>query len=322
MKIFKDCTEGQVTQAAQALRDGHLVAFPTETVYGLGADASNASAVSRVYEVKGRPKDHPLIVHISSENQMSKWASDIPDYAFELARIFWPGPMTLILPRTNLAEDFLTGGQTNVGLRVPSHPISLRLLGKFESLGGNGIAAPSANRFGAVSPTTMNAVIQELGTYLSESDFVLDGEQSTVGIESSIIDCTKTIPRILRPGAITSDMIEGAININVSQISSDEHLRTSGMHVTHYAPKAKVVIDELLQPGDGLIALSAVPTPTGVTRLASPENVEAFAKDLYHALRKADLSGLARVCIILPKGDGLEIAIRDRVIRAAASLRH
>jgi L-threonylcarbamoyladenylate synthase len=244
MKFFKDHTEDQITQAAQALMHGHLVAFPTETVYGLGADASNASAVSRVYEVKGRPKDHPLIVHISSVNQITHWASEIPDYAFELAANFWPGPMTLILPRTELAKDFLTGNQNNVGLRIPSHPVALELLRKFEELGGKGIAAPSANRFGAVSPTTANAVIQELGEYLNESDLILDGDQSLVGIESSIIDCTKAIPCILRPGSVTSEMIIDLINLDVSQISSDRNLRTAGMHVSHYAPNAKVVFDE------------------------------------------------------------------------------
>ena len=321
MKIFKDCTEDQITQAAQALIDGHLVAFPTETVYGLGADASNASAVSRVYEVKGRPKDHPLIVHISSVNQFTHWASEIPDYAFELATRFWPGPMTLILPRSPLAKDFITGNQNSVGLRVPSHTAALKLLSKFESLGGKGIAAPSANKFGAVSPTTADAVIQELGEYLNESDLILDGDQSLVGIESSIIDCTKTLPCILRPGSITSDMIKVVLNLDVSQVDSDGRLRTSGMHLSHYAPKAKVVIGEKIQPGDGLIALAAVPTPAKVIRLASPNCDKEFARDLYQALRNADSLDLERVSIILPKGDGLATAIRDRVERAAANLK-
>lgn len=322
MKIFKDCTEDQITQAAQALIDGHLVAFPTETVYGLGADASNASAVSRVYEVKGRPKDHPLIVHISSQNQMAHWTSEIPDYALELARTFWPGPMTLILPRSPLAKDFITGSQNSVGLRIPSHPLALKLLRKFESLGGKGIAAPSANRFGAVSPTTAEAVIQELGEYLKANDLLLDGYQSLVGIESSIIDCTKTVPCILRPGSITSEMIKAILNVDVSQVNSDGHLRTSGMHLSHYAPNAKVVIDAKIQPGDGLIALAAIPTPAKVIRLASPNGDEEFARDLYQALRKADSLGLERVSIILPKGEGLATAIRDRVVRAAGSLMH
>lgn len=322
MKIFKDCTEDQITQAAQALIDGHLVAFPTETVYGLGADASNASAVSRVYEVKGRPKDHPLIVHISSQNQMAHWTSEIPDYALELARTFWPGPMTLILPRSPLAKDFITGNQNSVGLRIPSHPLALKLLRQFESLGGKGIAAPSANRFGAVSPTTAEAVIQELGEYLKANDLLLDGYQSLVGIESSIIDCTKTVPCILRPGSITSEMIKAVLNLDVSQVNSDGHLRSSGMHLSHYAPNAKVVVDEKIQPGDGLIALAAFPTPAKVIRLASPNGDEEFARDLYQALRKADSLGLERVSIILPKGEGLATAIRDRVVRAAGSLMH
>jgi L-threonylcarbamoyladenylate synthase len=322
MKIFKDCTEDQITQSAQALIDGRLVAFPTETVYGLGADASNASAVSRVYEVKGRPKDHPLIVHISSVNQMAYWTSKIPDYALDLARTFWPGPMTLILPRSLFAKDFITGSQNSIGLRIPSHPLALKLLRKFESLGGKGIAAPSANRFGAISPTTAEAAIQELGKYLKENDLILDGDQSLVGIESTIIDCTKAVPCILRPGSITLEMIKDVINLDISQVNSDGHLRTPGMHVSHYAPNAKVVFDEKIQPGDGLIALAAVPTPAKVTRLASPNSVEEFARDLYQALRKADSLGLERISIILPKGEGLATAIRDRVVRAAASLMH
>ena len=322
MKIFKDCTEDQITQAAQALIDGHLVAFPTETVYGLGADASNASAVSRVFEVKGRPKDHPLIVHISSENQMEHWVTKIPNYAFELANRFWPGPMTLILPRSPLAKDFITGKQNSIGLRIPSHPLALKLLRKFESLGGKGIAAPSANRFGAVSPTTAGAVVQELGADMDENDLILDGDQSLVGIESSIIDCTKSVPCILRPGSITSEMIKVVINLDVSQVDSDGHLRTSGMHLSHYAPNAKVVFDQKIQPGDGLIALATVPTPARVIRLASPNSVEEFARDLYEALRKADSMGLERISIVLPKGEGLATAIRDRVVRAAGSLMH
>lgn len=322
MKIFKDCTEAQIMQSAQALIDGHLVAFPTETVYGLGADAASVSAVSRVFKVKGRPKDHPLIVHISSKNQMEHWVSEIPDYALELAKTFWPGPMTLILPRSPFAKDFITGSQNSIGLRIPSHPLALKLLSKFESLGGKGVAAPSANRFGAVSPTTVDAVIQELGEYLDESDLILDGGQSLVGVESSIIDCTKVIPCILRPGSITSEMIKDLINLEVSQIRNDRNLRTSGMHLSHYAPNAKVVFDEKIQPGDGLIALEIVPTPARVNRLASPSSVEEFARDLYQALRMADSLGLERISIILPKGGGLAIAIRDRVERAAVNLKH
>jgi L-threonylcarbamoyladenylate synthase len=321
MKFFKDCTGDEITQAAKALIEGHLVAFPTETVYGLGADASNSAAVSRIYEVKGRPKDHPLIVHVSSLNQMELWTSEIPDYALILARTFWPGPMTLILPRSPLAKDFITGNQKSIGLRIPLHEAALELLNKFESLGGKGIAAPSANKFGAVSPTTAEAVLEELGDYLNENDLILDGDQSLVGIESSIIDCTNAIPNILRPGSITSEMIKCLVNLDVSQTTSKKYIRTPGMLESHYAPIAKVVFDDIIKPGDGMIALASVPTPLKVVRLAAPNSLEEFARNLYQSFRKADSLKLERISIVLPEGEGLATAIRDRVMRAAASLR-
>ena len=211
MEFISNCTADAISKAAKALKDGHLVAFPTETVYGLGADATNENAVSQVYAVKGRPTDHPLIVHISSINQISKWATDIPDYAIKLARDFWPGPMTLILKRSDLAKDFITGGQENIGLRVPNQPLALALLAEFESLGGQGVAAPSANRFGAVSPTTSLAVREELENYLGSNDLILDGGSCHIGIESTIINCTDIVPTILRPGAITNEMVEKSI---------------------------------------------------------------------------------------------------------------
>ena len=175
MELINNPTLDEIKKAAKALKDGHLVAFPTETVYGLGADATNEEAVSRIYSVKGRPKDHPLIVHISSINQLSNWARDIPECAIKLAKEFWPGPMTLILKRSDLAKDFITGGQDNVGLRIPNQPVALALLSEFESLGGLGIAAPSANRFGAVSPTSSNDVVDELGEYFQSEDLILNG---------------------------------------------------------------------------------------------------------------------------------------------------
>jgi L-threonylcarbamoyladenylate synthase len=180
-----------ISNAAKALREGHLVAFPTETVYGLGADATNPAAVNRIYTVKGRPQDHPLIVHISNIHQINKWASETPDFAKQLAKDFWPGPMTLIFKRSELAKDFLTGKQDSIGLRIPNHPIALELLKEFEQLGGQGVAAPSANRFGKVSPTTKAAVAQELKDYLSEKDLILDGGPSQVGIESTILRAEK-----------------------------------------------------------------------------------------------------------------------------------
>ena len=213
MEIISRPTQNEIKRAAKTLKDGHLVAFPTETVYGLGADATNEKAVSRIYSVKGRPTDHPLIVHISSINQLDKWTIDIPEYALMLASEFWPGPMTLILKRSSLAKDFITGGQDNVGVRVPAHPTALAMLAKFDEAGGHGVAAPSANRFGAVSPTTSAAVDEELGDYLGTGDLILDGGQSQVGIESTIIDCTNSAPKVLRPGRVTLEIIQAVTTL-------------------------------------------------------------------------------------------------------------
>jgi L-threonylcarbamoyladenylate synthase len=301
--------------AAQALKSGKLVAFPTETVYGLGADAESESAVARIYQAKGRPADHPLIVHIASKEQMTDWARTIPAYAFALATAYWPGPMTLILERSNVSKDFVTGGQDSVGLRVPNHPVALELLDEFMKLGGKGVAAPSANRFGKVSPTTAKAVQDELGEYLEPEDVILDGGNSAVGIESTIIDCRGDSPKILRPGAITIEMIEQATGLSLDE--SDSDLRVSGALENHYAPNAKVVLDQPPSRGDGFIAMSKVETPEGVIRLASPASLDEYAKLLYQSLRKADEQGLSRVAIWQPTGNGIAIAIRDRLRRAS-----
>jgi L-threonylcarbamoyladenylate synthase len=310
--------------AAQSLREGSLVAFPTETVYGLGGDATNALAVARIYEVKGRPADHPLIVHIADLKYLEQWISDIPAFAIALAREFWPGPMTLVLQRSELAKDFITGGQDTVGIRIPDNSLALGLLEAFHKLGGAGIAAPSANRFGQVSPTTAEAVQEELGNYLSDTDLVLDGGQSSVGLESTIIDCTGEIPRVLRPGAITIEMIEevsGLKVLNSTEKNSDdlkqEFIRVSGSLENHYAPKAKVFLDQQPIVGSGFIALESMNTPNGVIRLAAPESVEEFARVLYSALRAGDHQNLDSIYIAQPAGDGLAIAIRDRLSRSA-----
>lgn len=317
MRKISTSTQSDIKKAAKALLDGSLVAFPTETVYGLGADATNPEAVSRVYSVKGRPTDHPLIVHISSKESIKDWAIDIPSYAQKLVKVFWPGPMTLILRRSDLAKDFITGGQDNVGLRVPAQPIAQTLLREFEKLGGSGIAAPSANRFGAVSPTTAEAVQEDLGQYLDSKDLVLDGGPSLVGIESTIIDCTNEIPMILRPGAITTEMIQKLIEkkpiINVTNTS----IRASGMLPVHYAPNAKIKISGVTNAGEGFIALSNIPTPAGAIRLAAPNNLEEFAKILYSAFRTADIHGLSTISVIPPNGDGIAHAIRDRLNKAS-----
>ncbi len=321
MTLFSVCTTDTLANAAKALRAGSLVAFPTETVYGLGADAQNEKAVARIYEVKGRPADHPLIVHIDSMERMEAWSSDIPEYAIKLARDYWPGPMTLVLKRSDTAKDFITGGQETVGLRVPAHPLALGLLAAFIDAGGLGIAAPSANRFGAVSPTTADAVQEELQEYMADSDLILDGGPSLVGVESTIIDCTGDVPKILRLGAITHEMITETTGLDVidfgSSTSDEDEIRVSGSLESHYSPKAKVILDVIAEPGDGLIAPDQIPTPNGVVRLMAPSTIEQYARDLYRALRSADQQGLQVVVVLQPGGDGLAAAIRDRLKRAA-----
>jgi L-threonylcarbamoyladenylate synthase len=310
------CAADTLSQAALSLQNGALVAFPTETVYGLGADASNEKAVARIYEVKGRPQDHPLILHVASMNDITHWAEEISDYAIALARTFWPGPMTLIFNRSANAKDFVTGGQNSVGLRVPDHVLALELLQECKKIGVHAIAAPSANRFGHVSPTTAVAAQEEIGAYLAPQDLILDGGPAQVGLESTIIDCTGNTPKILRPGAITQSMIEEVTRLKVSE-NDDSQIRVSGSLEKHYAPNAKVILDVQATSGQGFIALVDVATPPGAIRLASPANTDEYARTLYSALRDGDAQALATIAIIQPSGDGLVIAIRDRLMRAS-----
>jgi L-threonylcarbamoyladenylate synthase len=321
-QFVSKCTADAMVLAAQKLMDGHLVAFPTETVYGLGADATNERAIAKIYAAKGRPADHPLIVHVHSMQAMGDWAEEIPAFAITLARDFWPGPMTLIFKRSSLAQDFITGGQNSVGIRVPDHVVALALLNAFHGLGGKGVAAPSANRFGHVSPTTAQAVKEELGSYLNEQNQILDGGPCTVGVESTIIDCTGDVPKILRPGAITAEMITASTGLEValstdSSNSESEDIRVSGSLDAHYAPAALVLLDQQPLAGQGFIALATTTTPQDVIRLASPNNDVEFAQFLYASLRKADELGLSHVVIEQPIGSGIAIAIRDRLKRAA-----
>ena len=327
-QFLSNCTADAMRDAVANLARGALVAFPTETVYGLGADACNSAAVARVYSVKGRPFDHPVIVHIASMDRMGDWAKDVPMFAIALARDFWPGPMTLVLKRSALAGDFITGGQETVGLRVPDHVVALALLEAFENIGGKGVAAPSANRFGHVSPTTAAAVSEEIGEYLDSTDLIIDGGACAVGVESTIIDCTGDLPRILRPGAITISMIEHSTGIavadnDVSRLLKDSQeilltdIRVSGSLETHYAPKAVVVLDITPVAGQGFIALADIETPAGVIRLAAPHTDNEFAQILYASLRQADADGLSEVVVMQPVGGGIAIAIRDRLRRAS-----
>jgi L-threonylcarbamoyladenylate synthase len=323
-----------MVDAAANLLAGGLVAFPTETVYGLGADACNADAVARIYAVKGRPADHPLIVHVASMDGLGDWADDVPEYAIALARDYWPGPMTLVVRRSGLAADFVTGGQDTVGVRVPNHPVALGLLEAFVRAGGKGVAAPSANRFGNVSPTTAQAVSDELGDYLAAGDQILDGGACDVGVESTIIDCTGSVPKILRPGAITAQMIAESTGLSVGGrfVYTDDDLagisingeavdtqviRVSGSLEAHYAPAATVVLDQSPVAGQGFIAMADVVAADGVVRLAAPTTHEEFARVLYSALRAADEQGLQTVVVQQPAGEGIAVAIRDRLKRAA-----
>jgi L-threonylcarbamoyladenylate synthase len=275
-----------------------------------------------------------LIVHVASMDGLSDWAADVPGYAIALARDFWPGPMTLVVRRSGLAADFVTGGQDTVGVRVPDHPVALGLLEAFVRAGGKGVAAPSANRFGNVSPTTAQAVSEELGDYLADGDQILDGGACDVGVESTIIDCTGSVPKILRPGAITAQMIAECTELPVGGrfVYTDDDLpgisingeavdtqviRVSGSLEAHYAPAATVVLDQSPVAGQGFIAMADVAVADGVVRLAAPTTHEEFARVLYSALRAADERGLETVVVQQPVGEGIAVAIRDRLKRAA-----
>jgi L-threonylcarbamoyladenylate synthase len=321
MKVISNPTQGEIKFAAKALKNGHLVSFPTETVYGLGADAANEKAVGKIYFAKGRPENHPVIVHISSANQLENWAREIPEYAIRLGSAYWPGPMTLILKRNSRALKFITGGQESVGLRVPNQQVALSLTRELEKLGGFGIAAPSANRFGSVSSTTARAVEEELGKFLGREDLILDGGQCEIGVESSIIDCTQANPIVLRPGAITSEMIERVTGLRVSLKTDGGEIRTPGLLESHYAPNATVILGINAMPGDGFIALAEVPTPFGSIRLASPATIKDFARDLYEALRLGDQLELSKIYVVEPQGNDLAIAIRDRLAKASSGKR-
>lgn len=306
----------EILKAALALKNGYLVAFPTETVYGLGADATNQDAVSRIFSIKNRPKNHPLILHLDSINEIENWAIEIPDYAYKLANKYWPGPMTLILKRRSNVKDFVTGGQETVGIRIPNHEIALSLLQEFKKIGSGAIVAPSANKFGKVSPTSFEHVNQELLKDLDSNDLILDGGQCQIGVESSIIDCTKSFPKVLRPGAISEEQITEIIELDLSSKPTD--IRVSGSFKSHYAPNAKVLLDQTPAPGDGFIALKNIPTPQGAIRVGEPLNIEEFAKNLYSNLRRVDELALEKVVVIQPQGLGLAVAIRDRLKKASS----
>ncbi len=310
-----------VDQAAAVLRAGGLVAFPTETVYGLGADARNVEAVTRVFAVKGRPADHPLIVHLADAAQLTGWARDIPETAWRLAEAFWPGPLTLVLPRLAGVPDVVTGGLDTVALRVPGHPVALALLAAF----GDGIAGPSANRHGRVSPTSAGDVREELG---ADVDMVLDGGRCEIGIESTIVDLSTTKPRLLRPGAITGRALNRVLRSPLAKANAA--VRCPGNMPSHYAPRAHVIlaspddvgqrIDEWHRGGQR-VGVLASRRPAGlaedVTWLRFTGNMREQARELYHRLRQADHLGLQVLVAVMPRDVGLGHALRDRLRRAA-----
>jgi L-threonylcarbamoyladenylate synthase len=303
----------EVRRAAQLLRAGGLVAFPTETVYGLGADASSEKAVARLYQVKRRPADHPVIVHFASAQAAFDWAGEIPDAARALAKKFWPGPLTLILKRSPKARDFVTGGQPTVGLRVPSHPVAQQLLNEF----GGAVAAPSANRFGEVSPTTAAHVRADLG---KDVDLVLEGGPSEVGIESTIVDLSGGTAALLRPGAITRAQIEALIPVT-DQKSSVRH---SGGLERHYAPRtpARLVpthaLDREISILKDRVAVLAFSRPDERVDfwLRMPREPQGYAQRLYAALRELDSAGCESILVEAPPDEAEWAAVRDRLMRA------
>ena len=311
-----------IAQAVTALADGKLCAIPTETVYGLAANALNESAVARVFEAKERPADHPLIVHVSTAADVSEWITELPHWAIELTSEVWPGPLTIVGPRTSLASNSVTGNQDTVAVRVPSHPIAQELLSQLKTQGIKGLVAPSANRFGHVSPTSAAHVSADLGEYLNaHGDLILNGGDCQVGVESTIVLATGTQPVILRPGAVTAADVKRITGVDLSEAATNAP-RVSGALDSHYSPTAQVILitegSEIeIESNSGFLALAQIPTPAGLVRLASPEAIEDFAHELYSSLRSGDDLKLKTIYVVPPMGEGLAQAINDRLNRAA-----
>ena len=319
-------TANEIKEAAAILRSGGLVVFPTETVYGLGADADNEAAVRKIFAAKGRPVDHPVIVHLAEMMEMVEWSGQIPKEAWRLAETYWPGPLTLILPRLPRAKDVVTGGLETVGLRVPSHPVAQSLLRQF----GGAIAAPSANRFGHVSPTRAEHVRQEMAGWV---DLILDGGDCEVGLESTIVDLSGDEPVILRPGAITQQQVEAVCGRYMASPETSS-TRCSGRLTSHYAPRAELELVEpaallekvqsLAQQGKKVAVLGAgdVRLPPGIERIAWEGTSEEKAHNLYAALREVDERQCQWALVVLPPlaadDFGLDAAILDRLQKAAA----
>jgi L-threonylcarbamoyladenylate synthase len=317
--------EPSVADAAAALARGSLVAFPTETVYGLGADATRPEAVARIFAAKGRPADHPLIVHLAPEARLEDWAADVPEAARRLAAAFWPGPLTLILKKSPRVPDIVTGGQDTVGLRCPSHPVAQALLREFARIGSGAVAGPSANRFGHVSPTQAQHVRDEFGPEL----LVLDGGACEVGVESTIVDLSRGVPVLLRPGAVSRDALGKALGMALADRDANAP-RASGTLASHYATRAPLDLVEASRLAEHVRA--AVAAGRRVAVLArrpageegampwreAPRDAAGYAHDLYASLRELDANGADLIVVESPPGEASWEAVRDRLARAAA----
>jgi L-threonylcarbamoyladenylate synthase len=314
-------TPAAILRAAERLRAGELVAFPTETVYGLGADASNRDAVRRIFAAKGRPADHPVIVHLADATQLAQWARNVPDAAMRLAVAFWPGPLTLVLPRAPRVPDIVTGGQDSVGLRVPSHPVARALLAAF----GGGIAAPSANRFGRISPTTARHVADDLGVAVA---LILDGGACAIGIESTIVAFAGDEPALLRPGGIAKAELARVLG-RAPRAPDAAAPRASGTLPSHYAPRtpatlvmADAIFPEIEQRGERdedvavLARILARPVDFAGMWVQAPVEASAYAHDLYANLRALDAANADAILIEALPDDDAWLAVRDRLTRA------
>ncbi len=312
----------RVADAARRLAEGEVIAFPTETVYGLAADATNAAAVEKIFAVKERPADHPLIVHIADGAAMVDWAAEIPPAARALASRFWPGPLTIILAKSSRVPASVTGGQSTVGLRCPSHPMAQQLLREFARIGSGAVAAPSANKFGHVSPTTAAHVREEFGSAL----FILDGGACEVGLESTIVDLSRGTPVLLRPGAVTRDDLATALG-EVPRDRDADAPRASGTLAAHYAPRTALVIadsaslDAELASRANIAVLAlreAAPSANVTSWIAAGADPARYGHDLYANLRKLDASGAKRIVVEAPPRTVEWEAVNDRLTRAAA----
>ncbi len=317
----------RIDGAVEALRRGEAVGLPTETVYGLAADARNREAIARVFALKGRPLHHPLIVHLPAALPLIEWAADVPAAAYRLAEAFWPGPLTLVLRRHPAVLDAVTGGQSTIALRVPAHPVAQAVLQAF----GDGLVAPSANRFGHLSPTTAAHVRNEFGDALP---VVLDGGACTVGVESSIVDLSGATPRLLRPGMLAPGAIEDVLGARLARDMDPDSPRVPGSLESHYAPRTPTHwvevsrrypnVDSAMHAGAEALGRPRVAVlahgemPTGWTGVAMPRDPDAYATQMYAALRELDAGGFAALLVEAPPDEEAWLAIRDRLRRACA----